>query len=139
MEFIAVRPATSRALTAQADVVLPAATHVEEEGSFVQADAIIQRFRRAYPPRAETQGHWKWAVDIMREFGFPVTYASARDVFRELSGTVPRAGAVRLGPGGASPQDDARALSLCPPPPTAGPPATENSGRPASGAFEGLL
>jgi NADH-quinone oxidoreductase subunit G len=90
VEFIAVQASNVSALTAQADVVLPAATHVEEEGSFVQGDAIIQRFRRAYPPRAETQGHWKWAVDIMREFGFPVTYASARDVFRELSGAVPQ-------------------------------------------------
>jgi NADH-quinone oxidoreductase subunit G len=89
VEFVAVQAANVSALTAQADVVLPAATHVEEEGSFVQQDAIIQRFRRAYPPRSETQGHWKWAVDIMREFGFPVTYASARDVFRELSGKVP--------------------------------------------------
>lgn len=89
VEFVALQAANVSALTAQADVVLPAATHVEEEGSFVQADAAIQRFRRAYPPRGETQGHWKWAVDIMREFGFPVTYASARDVFRELSGKVP--------------------------------------------------
>jgi NADH-quinone oxidoreductase subunit G len=90
VEFIAVQASNVSALTAQADVVLPAATHVEEEGSFVQGDAVIQRFRRAYPPRAETQGHWKWAVDIMQEFGFPVTYTSARDVFRELSGTVPQ-------------------------------------------------
>jgi NADH-quinone oxidoreductase subunit G len=89
VEFIAVQAANASALTAQADVVLPAANHVEDEGSFVQADAIIQRFRRAYPPRRETRGHWKWAVDIMREFGFPVTYTSARDVFHELARKVP--------------------------------------------------
>jgi NADH-quinone oxidoreductase subunit G len=88
VEFIAVQASNTSALTAVADVVLPASTHVEEEGSFVQADSIIQRFRRAYPPRAQTQGHWKWAVDIMREFGFPVTYTSARDVFHELGGKV---------------------------------------------------
>jgi NADH-quinone oxidoreductase subunit G len=89
VEFVAVQAANASALTAQADVVLPAANHVEDEGSFVQADSVIQRFRRAYPPRRETQGHWKWAVDIMREFGFPVTYASPRDVFHELAGKVP--------------------------------------------------
>jgi NADH-quinone oxidoreductase subunit G len=89
VEFIAMQAANVSALTALADVVLPAANHVEEEGSFVQADGVVQRFRRAYPPRAEVQGHWKWAVDIMREFGFPVPYQSARDVFRELAGKVP--------------------------------------------------
>ncbi|HXX32132.1 MAG TPA: ferredoxin, partial [Myxococcaceae bacterium] len=40
-------------------------------------------------PRGAAQSHWKWAVDIMREFGFPVTLGSARDVFRELAPKVP--------------------------------------------------
>jgi NADH-quinone oxidoreductase subunit G len=89
VEFVVVQATNVSALTAQADVLLPAATHVEEEGSFTQAEGITQRFRRAYPPRGATQAHWKWAVDIMREFGFPVTHASARDVFRELATKVP--------------------------------------------------
>ncbi|MGO9065656.1 MAG: 2Fe-2S iron-sulfur cluster-binding protein [Myxococcaceae bacterium] len=88
VEFIAVQAANASALTDAADVLLPAASHVEDEGSFVQEEGVVQRFRRAYPPRGAAQGHWKWAVDIMREFGFPLTYASAQDVFRELSGKV---------------------------------------------------
>ncbi len=90
VEFIAVQATNTSPLTEAADVVLPAATHVEDEGSFVQEDGLVQRFRRAYPPRGATQSHWKWAVDIMREFGFPLTYASAQDVFRELSIKVPQ-------------------------------------------------
>jgi NADH-quinone oxidoreductase subunit G len=89
VEFVAVQAANVSPLTNQADVVLPSANHVEDEGSFVQADGVIQRFRRAYPPRGQTQSHWKWAVDIMREFGFPVPYASAREVFHDLAGKVP--------------------------------------------------
>ena len=89
VEFIAVQATNTSPLTDTADVVLPAATHVEDEGSFVQEDSVVQRFRRAFPPRGSTLGHWKWAVDIMREFGFPLTYESARDVFRELSPKVP--------------------------------------------------
>jgi len=89
VEFIAVQATNLSPLTDTADVVLPAATHVEDEGSFVQEDGTVQRFRRAFPPRGSTRGHWKWAVDIMREFGFPLTYESARDVFRELSPKVP--------------------------------------------------
>jgi NADH-quinone oxidoreductase subunit G len=89
VEFIAVQATNTSALTDTADVLLPAATHVEDEGSFVQEDGVVQRFRRAFPPRGATRGHWKWAVDIMREFGFPLTYESARDVFRELSPKVP--------------------------------------------------
>ncbi len=89
VEFIAVQATNVTPLTERADVVLPAATHVEDEGSFVQEDGVVQRVRRAFPPRGSTRGHWNWAVDIMREFGFPLTYESARDVFRELSPKVP--------------------------------------------------
>ncbi len=89
VEFIAVQATNVTPLTETADVVLPTATHVEDEGSFVQEDGVVQRVRRAFPPRGSTRGHWNWAVDIMREFGFPLTYESARDVFRELSPKVP--------------------------------------------------
>ena len=89
VEFAVLQAANVSALTTQAQVLLPAAAHVEDEGTFTQADGITQRFRRAYPPRGAAQSHWKWAVDIMREFGFPVTLGSARDVFRELAPKVP--------------------------------------------------
>ena len=89
VEFVVMQAANTSALTAQADVLLPAAAHVEEEGTFTQADGITQRFRRAYPARGDIQGHWKWAMDIMREFGFPMTHVSARDVFREMAVKVP--------------------------------------------------
>ncbi|HSP19996.1 MAG TPA: molybdopterin-dependent oxidoreductase, partial [Myxococcaceae bacterium] len=71
------------AVTAQAHVLLPAAVHVEDEGTFTNLDGITQRFRRAYPARADVKAHWAWAVHLAQEFGFPWVQTSARDVFRE--------------------------------------------------------
>jgi NADH-quinone oxidoreductase subunit G len=76
----------------QAHAILPAATHVEGEGSFVNLDGIIQRFRAAYPPKGDSQPHWKWAADLASAMGLALSYASAREVFRDLSVRVPELG-----------------------------------------------
>ncbi len=71
-------------LTAQATVVLPASAHVEEDGSFVQVEGIIQRFRKAYPSKGDAVPHWRWASEISKAMG-GATWSSAREVFRELA------------------------------------------------------
>jgi NADH-quinone oxidoreductase subunit G len=72
-----------------ADAVLPASTHIEDEGTFVNLDGLIQRFRPAYPPVGQSQAHWKWSSDLLRDLGGAWKYSSAREVFRELSPRVP--------------------------------------------------
>ena len=83
LEYVVLQAANESAITAQAHVLLPSAVHVEDEGTFTNLDGITQRFRRAYPPRADVKPHWAWAVTLAQEFGFPWAHASARDVFRE--------------------------------------------------------
>jgi NADH-quinone oxidoreductase subunit G len=75
-------------VTAQATVLLPAAAHIEDEGSFVQMDGIIQRFRKAYPSKGDAVPHWRWAAEISKAMGNPVAWTSAREVFRELASQV---------------------------------------------------
>jgi NADH-quinone oxidoreductase subunit G len=76
------------AITAQATVLLPAATHLEDEGTFVQQDGIIQRFRKAYPSKGDAVPHWRWVAEISRAMGNQVPFSSAREVFRELASQV---------------------------------------------------
>jgi NADH-quinone oxidoreductase subunit G len=83
LEYLVLQSSNESAITAQAHVLLPSAVHVEDEGTFTNLDGITQRFRRAYPGRAEVRPHWAWAVALAQEFGFPWTQTSARDVFRE--------------------------------------------------------
>ncbi|HEX8820150.1 MAG TPA: 2Fe-2S iron-sulfur cluster-binding protein, partial [Archangium sp.] len=56
-------------LTAQATVLLPACVHVEFDGTFVQVDGIIQRFRKAYPAKGDAVAHWALAAELTREMG----------------------------------------------------------------------
>ncbi|AEI66169.1 2Fe-2S iron-sulfur cluster-binding protein [Corallococcus macrosporus] len=79
---------TESAITAQATVLLPASVHVEDEGSFVQQDGIIQRFRKAYPPKGDVVPGWEWVRELTRELGGESTWKRAVDVWRELAGKV---------------------------------------------------
>ena len=79
-------------ITAQATVLLPASTHIEDEGTFVQKDGIIQRFRKAYPSKGDAVPHWRWAAELSRAMGNTVSWASAREVFRELASQVAELG-----------------------------------------------
>jgi NADH-quinone oxidoreductase subunit G len=76
-------------LTAQATVLLPAAAHVEADGSFVQVDGLIQRFRRAYPAKGEAVAHWALAAELTRQMGGSAAWTSAREAFRQLGQGVP--------------------------------------------------
>jgi len=89
LEYLVLQSSNESAITEQAHVLLPSAVHVEDEGTFTNLDGITQRFRRAYPGRAEVRSHWAWAVALAQEFGFPWTQTSARDVFREWAPRIP--------------------------------------------------
>ncbi len=84
LEVFVAQAMTESAVTAQATVLLPANVHIEDEGSFVQMDGIVQRFRKAYPTKGEAMPHWKWAAELTRALGDAATWTSAREVFREL-------------------------------------------------------
>lgn len=89
LELLVLQAINHSALVDQAHVVLPASTHVEDEGSFVQEAGIIQRFRKAYPERGQSWPHWRWATELHRDLGGQAAYASAREVFRALAPKVP--------------------------------------------------
>ncbi|MBK7864024.1 MAG: (2Fe-2S)-binding protein [Archangiaceae bacterium] len=89
LELLVLQATNEDALTAQAQVLLPASTHVEDEGTFTQEGGITQRFRRAYPPKGDAQPHWKWAVELAKEMGGSLAWSSSREVFRMVAPTVP--------------------------------------------------
>mgnify|MGYP001310505928 CR=1 FL=1 len=89
LELFVLQATNESALTAQAHVLLPAAVHVEDEGTFTQADGITQRFRRAYPPRQDAQPHWKWAVELAKELGGTLAWMNSREVFRTVAPSIP--------------------------------------------------
>ncbi len=53
----------------KAELVLPAATFAESDGTLVSSEGRAQRFFEVYPPVGEIQSSWRWLRDIMMAAG----------------------------------------------------------------------
>ena len=73
------------ALSEGAEVLLPASTHAESDGTFVNFEGRAQRFEMAYFPRGSSRPHFGLSGEIGRALGAPHLYGSAREAFRALS------------------------------------------------------
>ncbi|MBS2027190.1 MAG: (2Fe-2S)-binding protein [Deltaproteobacteria bacterium] len=76
-------------LTDEAHVLLPAATHVEDHGTFVNFEGRAQRFVKCYPAPGNAKPHWQWASAISRTLGGEAAFKTAAEVFAALSTIVP--------------------------------------------------
>jgi assimilatory nitrate reductase catalytic subunit len=87
-EFVVVQEAFRDAETCDyADVLLPAASWAEKEGTVTNSERRISRVRAAVPPPGEARPDWQIAVDFARRFSaageklFP--YQTSEQVFNE--------------------------------------------------------
>src|SRR5690606_7548269 len=55
----------------QADVVLPAATFAEGDGTLVNNEGRLQRSFQVFVPEGDVQESWRWVRDLARAAGIP--------------------------------------------------------------------
>jgi formate dehydrogenase major subunit len=67
-----------------ADVVLPATSYLEKEGTYTNTDRRVQIGRKVLDPPGEAREDWRVVCDIARRIGLPMDYESPREVFDEM-------------------------------------------------------
>lgn len=72
-----------------ADVVLPAASFAEKEGTFTNTERRVQRVRKAIVPPGEAKTDWEIICGISNKLGYPMTYKSAKEIFEEIATVTP--------------------------------------------------
>ena len=72
-----------------ADVVLPAASFAEKDGTFTNTERRVQRIRKALEPRGESKPDWEVFTEIMNRIGYPQKYNSTSDIFDEIARVTP--------------------------------------------------
>ena len=86
LDFLVVQELFGTNTTAFADVVLPAASFAEVDGTFTNNDGFVQRVRRSIPPVHSSKPDWMITAHIANglgvDFGFQT---SASAVFREIA------------------------------------------------------
>jgi NADH-quinone oxidoreductase subunit G len=76
--------------TAFADVVLPAASFAEIDGTFTNNDGFVQRVRQSIPPVHQAKPDWMITAQLAAELGVSFGFEmSASAVFNEIAERVP--------------------------------------------------
>jgi len=90
LEFLAVQELFETETTAFADVVLPAASFAEIDGTFTNSDGFVQRIRKSIEPVHQSKPDWMITAQLADElggnFGFEM---AASAVFREIAEHIP--------------------------------------------------
>ncbi len=72
-----------------ADVVLPAASFAEKDGTFTSTERRVQRVRRAVPPPGEARADWEMLEALARRLGRPMGFTTAEGIFAEMAALTP--------------------------------------------------
>jgi NADH-quinone oxidoreductase subunit G len=72
-----------------ADVILPAQSFAEREGTFTSGERRVQRFYFAVPPMGQSKPDWQIAAEIGRTLGLDMPWQSAAQVFEALAAAIP--------------------------------------------------
>jgi formate dehydrogenase alpha subunit len=90
LEFFVVQDIFLNETAKKAEVVLPAASFAEKNGTFVNTERRVQRVRRVIDPVGEAKPDW-WIISaVANEMGMEgFAYNSAEEIFNEITSLTP--------------------------------------------------
>ena len=89
LDFLVVQDIFLTETAQKADVVLPAASFAEKDGTFTNTERRVQRVRKAVEPPGSARDDWEIICGISDKMGVPMPYASVSDIFDELASVTP--------------------------------------------------
>ncbi len=78
-----------------ADVVLPAASYAEKDGSVTNTERRVQKIRKAIEPIGESRPDWQIICDLSERMGYPMPYDSPDEILNEVADVTPSYGGIR--------------------------------------------
>jgi formate dehydrogenase major subunit len=72
-----------------ADVVLPATSYLEKDGTYTNTDRRVQLGRTVLDPPGQARADWEITQDIAQRLGLDWAYTSPREVFDEMVALMP--------------------------------------------------
>ena len=90
LDFLVVQELFETDTTAFADVVFPAASFAEVDGTFTNNDGFVQRVRQSIPPVNQAKPDWMITAELSAALGMNFGFEmSASTVFKEIAERVP--------------------------------------------------
>jgi len=93
-EFLAVIDIFPTETAGLAHVVLPGAAFAEKDGTFANTERRVQRIRKAVDPPGEAREDWRIIQELATRFGYPMSYASPKEIQEEIRRVAPSYGGI---------------------------------------------
>ncbi|MDU1763922.1 MAG: formate dehydrogenase subunit alpha, partial [Anaerococcus vaginalis] len=77
-----------------ADVVLPAASFAEKDGTFTNTERRIQRINKAIDPIGDSKADWQILMEISTLLGYEEYYADPSEIMDEIAACTPSYGGI---------------------------------------------
>ncbi|MDF2548147.1 MAG: fdhF2 [Anaerosolibacter sp.] len=94
LDFLIVQDIFLSETAALADVVLPAVSFAEKDGTFTNTERRVQLVRRAIQPIGQAKADWKILMELMNLMGYPNTYHHPEEIMNEISSLTPQYGGI---------------------------------------------
>ncbi|MFW6382164.1 MAG: formate dehydrogenase subunit alpha [Bacillota bacterium] len=89
LEFLVVVDPFMTETAQKADIVLPAATSFEKDGTFTNTERRIQKVSQAMNPPGKAKTDWEIIASLSSELGYPMDYNAPENILEEISELVP--------------------------------------------------
>ncbi len=90
LDFLVVQDIFHTETTKYADVILPASSYAEKDGTFVNSDRRVIRVRKAVEMPGGAREDWKIIHEVARRMGHDLgDYSGAAEIFAEISQAAP--------------------------------------------------
>lgn len=89
VDFLVVQDIFLNETAELADVVLPAASFAEKEGTFTSTERRVHLVRSAFPPPGEARADWQIITELANRLGYDWQYDSAAAIFDEAARLTP--------------------------------------------------
>ena len=88
-EFLVVQDIFLTETAKLADVVLPAASFAEKEGTFSNTERRVQRVRKAIEPIGKSKADWVVLSDLLNRLGIEANYSNPSEIMAEIASLTP--------------------------------------------------
>jgi formate dehydrogenase alpha subunit len=89
LDFLVVQDMFLTRTAKLANVVLPAASFAEKEGTFTNFEGRVQRVRKALNPLGDSLPDWEIMIRLANKMGYSMAYSSPKEVMDEIAELVP--------------------------------------------------
>ncbi|MFC2105294.1 formate dehydrogenase subunit alpha [Candidatus Bipolaricaulota bacterium] len=94
LDFLVVQDVFLTETAQLADVVLPAASFAETDGTFTNTERRVLLVNKAIDPPGEARQDWKIIGDLSTRMGYPTSYANAAEIMDEIAEVTPIYGGI---------------------------------------------